>query len=360
MNAIYKILEKTQVGLDLAMIDRTLFFIVVIRFIILSIKYNLKTSFYITCISLFAGYLWYRHLIDLIFTYRNILLEYPFLYKLGLDGTQLRSSIQSETFVSLKSRENANWYNPGQILYYALMDGMIDFDPEKNIRYYIDPLSMFISNLSETRKSKIHLVYYSIYNTIIPNVFNVLIRFWTQLSGLALYAVVTRIGKRYCPYLIRWHWTFLILVGLFEQIFMSLIFRLLYYQSFVLYPKIKIYYSNDDLILQSNFINTFVVGSVIIHIGSIFFGLFHAIWGQYFYMPVFVKNTELHIGPRWKTSIYSGGYTSWQDEKTVNSKFPKIWYGWFGRGTSSDWNIINKFKKFFRSIVKNIKKNFKK
>jgi hypothetical protein len=38
----------------------------------------------------------------------------------------------------------------------------------------------------------------------------------------------------------------------------------------------------------------------------------HAIWGQYFYIPFFVENTELHIGPRPKNSIYSGGQ-AWQD-----------------------------------------------
>jgi hypothetical protein len=44
--------------------------------------------------------------------------------------------------------------------------------------------------------------------------------------------------------------------------------------------------------------------------------------GQYFYVPFFVENTELHIGPRPKNSIYSGGQTSWQDpeekEKNLN------------------------------------------
>jgi hypothetical protein len=48
-------------------------------------------------------------------------------------------------------------------------------------------------------------------------------------------------------------------------------------------------------------------GVVLTHIGFIIFGLFHAIWGQYFYLPFFVENTELHIGPRPQNSIYSGG-----------------------------------------------------
>jgi hypothetical protein len=42
-------------------------------------------------IGLFAGYLWYRHLIDLISMYRSVLLKLPFLHKLGMDAIQLRS-----------------------------------------------------------------------------------------------------------------------------------------------------------------------------------------------------------------------------------------------------------------------------
>ena len=71
--------EKIQDGLTLADIENVLFFILFVRFIILATRYNLKTSFYITCIGLFAGYLWYRHLIDLISMYRSVLLKLPFL-----------------------------------------------------------------------------------------------------------------------------------------------------------------------------------------------------------------------------------------------------------------------------------------
>jgi hypothetical protein len=64
--------DKIQDGLTLADIENILFFILFVRFIILALRYNLKTSFYITCIGLFAGYLWYRHLIDLISMYRSV------------------------------------------------------------------------------------------------------------------------------------------------------------------------------------------------------------------------------------------------------------------------------------------------
>ena len=41
--------EKIESGLSLADIENALFFIVSIRFVILSIRYNLKTSFLVSC-----------------------------------------------------------------------------------------------------------------------------------------------------------------------------------------------------------------------------------------------------------------------------------------------------------------------
>jgi hypothetical protein len=144
--------EKVQDGLTLADIENVLFFILFIRFVILAFRYNLKTSFYITCIGLFAGYLWYRHLIDLISMYRSVLLKLPFLHKLGMDAVQLRSLHRQMVLTDLKLGENAHWYNPGQVIYYAFTKGIINVDPETGLRYYIDPISMIISNLPESQK----------------------------------------------------------------------------------------------------------------------------------------------------------------------------------------------------------------
>ena len=90
---------KLQDGLSLAEIESVLICILLIRFIILAIKYNLKTSFYITCIGLVAGYLWYRHLIDLISMYRIVLLKLPWVNKLGADGIELRA-LSREMYLS--------------------------------------------------------------------------------------------------------------------------------------------------------------------------------------------------------------------------------------------------------------------
>jgi hypothetical protein len=357
--------EKIQDGLTLSDIENVLFFILFIRFVVLAFRYNLKTSFYITCIGLFAGYLWYRHLIDLISMYRSVLLKLPFLHKLGMDAVQLRSLHRQMVLTDLKLGENTHWYNPGQVLYYALTKGIVDIDPETGLRYYIDPISMVISNLQESSKSNILPLYYKVYNKIVPKIYEICSKFWAQLSGVAAYAVITRIGKRYCPYLVRWHWTFLLIIGMIEQIFIYFIYRVYYFQTFVLIPQTKSFgtYIDSNLILQINILNGVIACIVLAHIGFIIFGLFHAIWGQYFYLPFFVENTELHIGPRPKNSIYSGGQTSWQDpeekEKNLNRLLPKLWYGWFGKGTSDNWQFSNNFRNLIKKIFKKFRKQFR-
>ena len=253
-------------------------------------------------------------------------------------------------------------------MYYAFTKGIVNLDPETGLRYYIDPISMAISNLPESNKTTISPLYYNIYNKIIPKIYDICSKFWNQLSGVAAYAVITRIGKRYCPYLVRWHWTFLLILGMIEQIFIYFIYRVYYFQSFVLVPQTElesenstIFIADPNVLFQIDFLNAVITCIVLTHIGIIIFGLFHAIWGQYFYFPFLVENKELHIGPRPKNSIYSGGQTSWQEptEKNVNRVFPKLWFGWFGRGSKGQFEIINNLLKVTKKILKKLKKQFR-
>lgn len=360
------LLEKIQIGLTLSDIESSLFFILVIRFLILTIRYNLKSSFYITCIGLFAGYLWYRHLIDLVAMYRGILVKVPFLHRLGMEAIELRALSRQSVFNDLKLGDNTHWYNPGQTIYYAFIRGITHIDSETGFRYYIDPISMLISKLQDSSKQNIEPLYYKLYNKIIPRIYSIFNQFWAQLSGIAAYAVITRIGKRYCPYLIRWHWTFLLIIGLIEQILVYFIYRVFYFQTYVLIPQAEMPNNmlDSNLVLQINLLNGIIGLVVLMHIGFIIFGLFHAIWGQYFYFPFFVENTELHIGFRPKTSIYSGGQTAWQDsdEKTrnFNRLVPRLWYGWFGTGTNSHFHFFKQFRdlKIIKKFIKNIKHYF--
>ena len=356
--------EKVQDGLTLADIENILFFILFIRFVILAIRYNLKTSVYITCIGLFAGYLWYKHLIDLISMYRTVLLKLPFLHKLGTDAIQIRSINRRMVTGDLQLGENVHWYNPGKVLYYGITKAIVHVDPETGLRYYIDPISMIISKLPESMQSNVLPIYYKVYNKIIPKIFSMLSKFWNQLSGVAGYALITRIGKRYCPYLVRWHWTFLLIIGMVEQIITAFVYRIYYFQAFVIVPQAKFANSDPNILLQLTFLNGLLTFVVLAHIGLIIFGLFHAIWGQYFYLPFFVENTELHIGLRPIDSVYSGGNTAWQNkeekEKKLNRVFPKIWYGWFGRGSTNDLSFITNIKKFLKKIIKKLKQQFQK
>ena len=352
--------QRVQDGLTLADIENILFFILFIRFIILTIRYNLKTSFIITCIGLFAGYLWYRHLIDLISMYRSILIKLPYLYKLGIDAVQLRTMNKQVVLTDLKLGTNVHWYNPGQLIYYAFTNGIITANPETGLSYYIDPISMAISKLTEETKTDLLPIYYKLYNKIIPQFFEAVSKFWGQLSGIAAYAVITRIGKRYCPYLVRWHWTFLLIIGFIEQILIYFVYRVSYFQTNILIPQTQLVKpTTQNVILQINSLNTLIAFLISLHLSLIFLGLFHAIWGQYFYFPFIVENTELHIGPRPKNSIYSGGMTAWQDEtqKANQQLLPKFWYGWFGRGTSNDQNIL---VIVFQSFKRKLKKIWKK
>ena len=119
------------------------------------------------------------------------------------------------------------------------------------------------------------------------------------------------------------------------------------------------------LLVVALFLLSFALGiltfCVTVHVGSIRFGLIHAMWGQYFYFPFLVENTELHIGPRPKNSIYSGGQTAWQDEKkdNVQRRIPKLWYGWFGSGTNEIW-ILTPFQQILTKTMKQLLRQFRK
>ncbi len=351
--------DNIQSGLNLADIENMLFFTLFVRFIILAIRYNLKTSFYITCIGLFAGYLWYRHLIDTIVRYKDVLTNLSLLSRLGNDAIQIATKQYQGAITESKLGENTNWYNPGQLIYYSIIKGIIHIDPETGRKYYIDPISMIISKFQDSNNSTIVSLYYKLYHTIIPKIFNICKNFWNQLSGVAAYAVITRIGKRYCPYLVRWHWTLLLIVGFVEGIIISFVERANLFKIFLATNSNVALSSN--LQVQTQFLNLIISSVVLAHVGFLIFALLHAIWGQYFYVPFFVENTELHIGPRPKNSIYSGGNTAWQnpEEKELNRALPKLWYGWFGKGTQDNWQFILNFQRLIKKVIKMFKKQFR-
>jgi hypothetical protein len=346
--------EKIQDGLSLADIENLIFFIAFLRFTILAIRYNIKTSFYITCIGLVASYLWYRHFIDLLFLYQNALLRIPITHKLGIDAIEIKSM-----YAGMRSKADYNLRasNPIGILFHAIGKGGFEDG------YSIDPISMLFASFPEKLRSITDPIYYLFYRKIIPTVIRVAGQFYREFGMVAAYTLMTRMGKKYCPYLVRWHWTFLLMMTFIEQFYSYFVFRVNYYVSAVLVPQIEKYpfLQKNALAAEIESLKLLVVALVLYHMSFVLFGLFHALCGQYFYIPLLTENTELHIGPRPKDSIYSGGYTAWQDadEKSKYRIFPKLWYGWFGRGTQNDWKIITRIQKFIKKLLKKFIKQFR-
>jgi hypothetical protein len=350
--------QKLQNGLTMSDIDNIIAAIIIIRFIILAIRYNLITSAIITCAGIAAAYLWYRHFIQLLFTYESLLYKIPFTFKLGVDSYQLKKQIYGKI---RQSDYNIRFTNPIGILLYAINKGIVQNG------HRIDPISIILAWLPDRLRRPIEPNYYGLYRKIIPLIIKFIGQFYREISSFAAYTISVRIGKTYCPYLIRWHWTMLVIISFIEPYIFKFMYRLYYYINQILVPQLEEfdYLTSQPLLeLEIRFLQYSMITIVIAHLTFVLFAMFHALCGQYFYLPVLTENVELHIGPRNKTSIYSGGYTSWQDpkekEKRLSRIIPKLWYGWFGRGTKNNWGILIGIQNFIKNMIKKIIKQIRK
>lgn len=325
---IQGLFERYQYGLGLVDIENILLFVTFIRFVILANRYNLKTSFYISCISLFAGFLWYTHLKDLIGWYGDMI-SYNRLTSRYLDDMLTESYIEDTKNQKIMYLEFIN-QNPLNFLKSSLV-----YASERS-GYRIDPLSMFISSLPESLKNSVKPLYYSIYQSVLPGIWSFIGGQLQEIAPLLMYVFIVRINKKYCPYLIRWHWTYLIVSSLFEGEIIRILYRLYTYDSMVLIPSERF---DESALLQPIFMIIITT-----HYCLVCLGLLHAVCGQYFYIPFLTENTEIHIGKRPQNSIYSGGYTSWQDggskqiqilaKDRKSLTFPRLWWGWLGKSNN--------------------------
>ena len=354
------ILERYQDGLGLLDVENIILFITFIRFIILSFRYNIKTSFYISCISLFAGMIWYFHLKDLYSWYTSMLVGNRLTSQMAEDSINKREFIQGVR----RSNEYIDFINEHPLKFFK----QTWLNAVERDGYRIDPISMLMTKVPAEYKASVHKIYYSIFNNALPTAWSVIDKQLRELSPILLYLVIVRLNKKYCPYLIRWHWTFLFVFQFVEEIVVKLVYRLWTLQNYILIPQGKF---QTSMMLQ-----TFFMSVITIHYVVVWFGLLHATCGQYFYMPFIVENTEIHIGKRPQASIYSGGYTSWQDGNprridlmvTGKKRFvlPRIWWGWFGKSRfdieeksyrqNRRKRLRKKRSKGFKKLIRRLKK----
>lgn len=332
-------------GLGLDDIQNVIFLITFIRFIILLTKYNLKTAFYISSISFGAALIWYFHTREINVWYEDVLLDNRLINLLPKNLTN--EGRENLRIVRLPDYFYADpiEFLKGSFLHATQING-----------YRIDPFSMIISAFPDNFKSDLTKYYYSLYGNILPNAWEYFDKQFRDLLPLIFYLVVVRLGKRYCPYLIRWHWTFMFVNAFIEIEFVKLTYRLWTYQNFVLIP--------EERYAESADVEMIYLTIITLHYIFNFLGLLHALCGQYFYIPFIVENTEIHIGKRPLNSVYSGGYTSWQNNDNkwltkTNTKFvfPRLWWGWLGKSLENKQKRLKiKKNKGFKKLLKKLKK----
>ena len=239
-------------------------------------------------------------------------------------------------------------------------------------RYYIDPLSIIIDRINLINFYPFGKLYYWVYNEASKIFFNFSRLVYGYVKGGFSFVFITRVYKKYTPYLFRWHWTFIFCIEQLLYTFKPMIIDRysLWVQERLVNPLEKInfqvsvaetvqivgekralrYFSAEVIKKYSN-VNipvlreqafdlaneasiAMAVGLMLlfIHLGILTFGMLHASCNQYFYCPFIVECVERHCGFRDESRIYSGGHTSWQDRTRLEIKFQGFWHGWLGRG----------------------------
>jgi len=373
-------------GMSIKSFEILLELISVIRFIILAIRFNIPTSFVITIISYLAAYVWYIDGIMKIMTYSGELRKTMPLGYAKLIGREIQNyrasyiknreyhfpnipaelrALYVKAFVPYFSKESDfdNWLSINK-------ERLLDNDPTTWVdlnfgQYFNDPISiatrMFIErNKDTTRATTVAATYYVFREDYVMNLYNFVSKQLLGYRTFILFVYLVRKGGKYMPYLIRWHWTLSTLVHPFINLFLKRgVTRLELYRTTVLKPN---YIDAVRDHLPEPYIEAarfkmalsqyFMFAVILILLVFYFFAALHAVCGQYFFLPLFTKNTEVHVGTRRARSFYSGGLTSWQDLEEGSSQ---IWHGVLGRGTNKVPIILtifdfikNLFIRFFK------------
>jgi len=343
-------LQKLQGRLTIKDIEIFIYLVTFSRFILYALVYNIKTGFIIAGISFLSAQVWFSHLVYILAVHSRFLLYTPF------------KDLWSEVLAEQKEINDIAIDNALFNLFRKI------FGLYTNEGFRNDPISRLFSMMPAAIKPTTDRVYYTIFDFILPYIVRTLYSYTYMGRMVFAYFLVVRVGKRRCPYLLRWHWTFLVLYITLLPIFIFLPVRLELFAALVLL--------GQNRMVEYTAI-TLIIGLIIsVHILSTLIPLFHALLGQYFYVPFFTENVEAHLGKRPKDTLYSGGYTAWQDADTMEGMLNKMfygrnkdgslkwWWGWFGRGSDSNnldpkhIRIRKRRKSKLFNILKNFFKNF--
>ena len=239
-------------------------------------------------------------------------------------------------------------------------------------RYYIDPFSIIVDRFNLINFYPFGKLYYWVYNEASKIFFNFSRLVYGYVKGGFSFVFITRVYKKYTPYLFRWHWTFIFCIEQLLYTFKPMIIDRygLWVGEHLVNPLERLnfqvsvaetvqivgeqratrYFSEEvikkygnanipvlreqafDLASEASVGMAVGLMMLFIHLGVLTFGMLHASCNQYFYCPFIVECVERHCGFRDESRIYSGGHTSWQDRTRLEIKFLGFWHGWLGRG----------------------------
>ena len=295
----------SKYGLTFKEIENTLIIIAFIRFCIYTIKYDVKTAFIICGIGLISAHIYLVPLSDCISIGYGRLFTNTALFRFMFEE-------YLERIIDFKVR---NLPPPIQMTLGGKLDSfMVSFCP-----------SWILNKLYKSE------IYWStvefITESLIPDTKKYLITMKNEFKSLLVYSIVLRMGKRFVPYHIQWHVMFYVLYGTIGHYYWQSFINSQEFLQYVLIPEQR--YEEIELmkLLHCFFLGLAVYLSLL--------AMLHAIFSQYFYIPLFVPNMEAHIGKKPKNDRYAGGYTSWQDELELfrfRRANLKLWFGLLGKG----------------------------
>lgn len=300
--------EIASNGFTIEEFQKAMIILCLIRFIIYSIKYNILTSFKICAIGLFSCILWGIALNDCVGIYFPVLKFNPLLTNILDEEERFRAAAEMRGYE--RATMDLMLIASGQAKHFVWVKPIFNLIPDQ-YQKAADPIYQYITN----------------------DLYGVLRQFYKsnlrQMMPFIIYIGYVRVGKKYCPYHIRWHFTFVTLYNTFVTYIFSCVnrARLMLYGTLIAQHRFE----------EAETFRLYLGAFVFVHISFVMFAMLHAIFSQYFYVPFLTYSVELHIGKRPKKSIYSGGYTAWQDDYLFyDIKFRetmRLWWGFLGRGT---------------------------
>lgn len=303
-----KLKDIASSGFTIEEFQKAMVLLCLIRFVIYSVKYNIITSFKICAIGLFSCILWGIALNDCVGIYYPMLRFNPLLTNILREETAFRQAAEARAYDRISAQ-----------MFREMADDVYNFQ-------WIRPIFNLVPQ-------KFHTITDPIYSYITRDLLGVLKKFYKsnirQMLPFIIYIGFVRVGKKYCPYHIRWHFTFVTLYNSFVTYIFSCALRAREMLNSVLIPQHRFEEAEN--------LRIYLGAVAFVHISFVMFAMLHAIFSQYFYIPFLTYSVELHIGKRPKNSIYSGGYTAWQDDFVFyNIKLRdtlRLWWGFLGRGT---------------------------